>query len=54
MNEPNISLPNADRELVNDPQAVVDLEALAEKIVALLRREMEIEKERAGKMFTGR
>jgi hypothetical protein len=47
------SLPGASSELVEPSPAAVDLQALAEKIVALLRREIEIETERAGKFFTG-
>lgn len=35
-------------------QGEIDMDALAAKIVALLLRELEIETERAGKLFQGR
>jgi hypothetical protein len=47
------TLPGANSELVTPSQPTVDLEALAEKIVALLRREIEIETERVGKLLSG-
>lgn len=53
MTAPDLHLPDADSELANDPKAGIDLEALAEKIIALLLREMELEAERAGKLFKG-
>jgi hypothetical protein len=34
--------------------SLIDLDKLAEKIVALLRRELELEAERTGKLFQGR
>ncbi len=54
MPEVDDSLPNAENELVDAPQAAIDMEALAEKIMALLRKEIEIESERFGKLLSGR
>jgi hypothetical protein len=54
MQNENSSPTNEATGLVDDPQEVIDMEALAEKIVALLRRELEIEAERFGKYLTGR
>ena len=51
---PEIPPANADTGLVDKmKQANIDMDALAEKIVALLRRELEIEAERCGKQMTG-
>lgn len=54
MTETTSSPTNEDTGLVNDPAQGIDMEALAEKIVALLRREIEIEAERFGKFLAGR
>jgi len=43
-----------DDDLVDNLPAAIDMEALAEKILSLLRREIEIESERNGKYSTGR
>jgi hypothetical protein len=45
---------NENTGLVNDSEQDIDMEALAEKIIALLRREIEIETERFGKLPPGR
>jgi len=49
----NPSLSNDTTELVDDASAI-DMEALAEKILALLRKELEIETERCGDLPVGR
>ncbi len=54
MTESELSLPNDNTELVDESQATIDMEALAEKIMALLRKEIEIESERFGKLIAGR
>lgn len=54
MPDSNFSLPNDKTELVDDIQEAIDMETLAEKIVTLLRKEIEIETERFGKLLTGR
>jgi hypothetical protein len=54
MPQPDSSLPNDNSELVETGQEPVDMEALAEKILTLLRREIESESERIGKLSTGR
>jgi hypothetical protein len=54
MTEINNSPTNDYTGLVNDSTQGIDMEALAEKIVALLRREIEIETERFGKFLAGR
>jgi hypothetical protein len=53
MSDLNPSLPNDTTELVDDAPAI-DMDALAEKILALLRKEIEIETERCGDLFAGR
>lgn len=45
---------NENTGLVNVPNQDIDMETLAEKIIALLRREIEIETERFGKLPSGR
>lgn len=54
MPESELSLPNDNTELVDGLQAAIDMEVLAEKIMALLRKEIEIESERFGKLIAGR
>ncbi len=54
MTELEVSLPNEYTGLVETPQASIDMEALAEKIVDLLKRELEREAERSGKFGPGR
>lgn len=54
MTERELPLPNESTGLVETPQAPLDMEALAEKIVALLKRELEREAERSGKFAPGR
>lgn len=54
MPEVEDSLPNAENELIDAPQPVIDMDVLAEKILALLRKEIEIETERFGKLLSGR
>lgn len=50
----NPSLSNDATELVDDASADIDMDALAEKILALLRKEIEIETERCGNLPAGR
>ncbi|MFO7583562.1 MAG: hypothetical protein R6W69_02445 [Anaerolineales bacterium] len=54
MTETNSSPTNENTGLVNAPEQDIDMEALAEKIIVLLRREIEIETERFGKLPPGR